>query len=106
MLLYFEHTSTYYTLIIGRVLQLLDIIVTCWAEEKGLGLLQVLIHLVGDRHLCMSKGAKGLLISSTHFGLNVIKKQGKGSAAELAHLPCTERQLSLKIKLLSWTLKR
>lgn len=61
--------------------------VTCWAEEKGMRLPQVLIHLIGDGHLCMSKGAKGFLISSTHFWLNVIKQQGKGSAAELTHLP-------------------
>lgn len=61
-----------------------------------MGFLQVLIHLIGDGHLCMCKGAKGLLISSTHFWLNVIKKQSKGSAAELAHLPCKNTLASIR----------
>lgn len=75
-------------LLCSRTLLLIIISDTCWAEEKSLGLLQMLKHLIGDRHLCMSEGAKGFLISSTHFCLDVVKKQSKGSAAEFTHLPC------------------
>lgn len=64
-----------------------DTSVTCWAEEEGRGLLQMLIELIGDGHLCVSKGAKRLLISGAHFWLNVVEKQCKGAAAEVAHLP-------------------
>lgn len=61
--------------------------VTCWAEEKGLWFLQVLEHLVGDGHLCVSEGGEGLFISSAHFSLYVIKKQGEGPTSKLTHLP-------------------
>lgn len=56
------------------------------AEEEGLRFPQVQVHLIGDGHLSMGKGAEGLLISRTHFSLNVIKEQREGPAAELLHL--------------------
>lgn len=47
---------------------------TCGTEEEGLGLSQVLVHLVGDGHLSVGEGAERLLISWTHVGLDVIEQ--------------------------------
>ena len=56
-----------------------------WAEEK-LVLAQVLINLVGDRHLGVGKRLKSLLVRLGHLGLNVVKQQGERLAAQLGHL--------------------
>ena len=46
----------------------------------------MLINLVGDGHLGMCKGLKGLLVRLLHFSLDIVEQQGKGFTAKLRHL--------------------
>jgi len=66
---------------------------TCRTEEEGLGLSQVLVHLVGDGHLGVGEGAEGLLVGGAHLRLNVVEQQGERPAAERPNLESQSRSL-------------
>lgn len=61
-------------------------IITCRAEKENGGLSQVGVHIVGNGHLCMSKGRKLFSIGQKHLIANVIKQDSKGLAAQRCHL--------------------
>ena len=65
---------------------------TCGAEEEGGRQAQLPVRLVGHRGLCLCQGGEDVSVSAAHAGIDVVKKQREGTAAQGGHLRAQDRR--------------
>lgn len=65
---------------------------TCGAEEEGGRQAQLPVRLVGHRRLCLCQGGEDVCVSAAQAGIDVVKKQRKGTAAQGSHLRAQDRR--------------
>jgi hypothetical protein len=60
----------------------LDARLTCRAEEKDIGLFEILIDLIAERDLSVSERRETILILRRHFSVDIVEENGPRTASE------------------------